>query len=354
MSKIFKERASGRVNLIGEHTDYNGGWVLPTAIQQYTQITLETRDDKTVKVKSSGEREVSFNLGQETKTSTWIDYLQGATKLLQEAVSKKGQSIQGMNIQIESTVPEGSGLSSSAALEISFLKAMRSAFALTMTDVELALLAQRIENEFVGARVGIMDQMACSLAKAGEALFLDTKELTYEQLKLPLDQVDILIINSGVSHRLSDTGGYNERRAQCEEACKILGIKELRDISVDTLLKADLPELLMKRARHVVSENKRVFEAVAAIKEKDMNRLGQLFKQSHASMRDDYDVSIPEIDLLVELCSKDPAVYGARLTGGGFGGSIVCLTKKGQQHAVAEKVLKAYHEQTKEKATVLS
>ena len=354
MSKVFTEKAFGRVNLIGEHTDYNGGWVLPTAIQQFTQITLEKRDDALVNVTSSSNRSESFTLGEETKHSTWIDYLQGSTKLLTEAVSKKGQKIGGMNIHIESTIPEGSGLSSSAALEISFLKAMRSAFNLTMTDVELALLAQRIENDFVGARVGIMDQMACSLAKAGEALFLDTKELTYEQLKLPLENVDILIINSGISHRLSATGGYNERRAQCEEACKILGIKELRDISLENLLKADLPELLMKRARHVVSENKRVFEAVSAIKEKDLNRLGQLFAQSHASMRDDYDVSIPEIDLLVDLCMKDPAVYGARLTGGGFGGSIVCLTKKGQQNVVAEKVLKAYHEQTKEKATVLS
>lgn len=354
MNKLFTERAFGRVNLIGEHTDYNGGWVLPTAIQQYTQITLEVRSDETVNVKSSGDRQVSFKLGEETKTSTWIDYLQGATKLLAAAVKPKGQKLSVMNIQIESTIPEGSGLSSSAALEISFLKSMRSAFNLTMTDVELALLAQRIENEFVGARVGIMDQMACSLAKAGEALFLDTKELSFEQLKLPLESVDILIINSGISHRLSATGGYNERRAQCEEACEILGIKELRDITLEKLLKSELPELLMKRARHVVSENKRVFEAVNAIKEKDLVRLGQLFAQSHASMRDDYDVSIPEIDLLVELCSQDSAVYGARLTGGGFGGSIVCLTKKGHAPEVAEKVLKAYHTQTKEKATVLS
>lgn len=360
MSNVVTERAFGRVNLIGEHTDYNGGWVLPTAIQQFTEITLEKTGDNLVQLTSSADphhgkkRDFSYKLGEETKTDTWVDYLQGATKLLSETVAKKGQKITGMKVHIESTIPEGSGLSSSAALEISFLKAMRSAFNLTMTDVELALLAQRIENEFVGARVGIMDQMACSLAKAGEALFLDTKELTYEQLKLPLENVDILIINSGISHRLSSTGGYNERRAQCEEACKILGIKELRDITLEKLLKADLPELLMKRARHVVSENARVFEAVSAIKEKDLTRLGQLFATSHASMRDDYDVSIPEIDLLVELCMKDSAVYGARLTGGGFGGSIVALTKKGQSTAVAEKVVKTYYEQTKEKATVLS
>lgn len=350
----FTEKAHGRVNLIGEHTDYNGGWVLPTAIKQYTQIDLEVRHDNVVEVTSSGSRTFTYKLGEEIKESCWIDYLQGSTKLLSEAVSKKNQQIKGMNIQISSTIPEGSGLSSSAALEISFLKAMRSAFKLDMSDVELALLAQRVENDFVGARVGIMDQMACSLAKSGEALFLDTKTLGYEQLKIPLEEMDVVIINSGISHRLSASGGYNERRAQCEEACKKLGISELRDITLEELKKKDLPELLMKRACHVVSENGRVFKAVEAIKNKDLKTLGLLFNESHSSMRDDYDVSLPEIDLLVKLCTNEAEVYGARLTGGGFGGSIVAITKKGEGHKVAEKVLKAYHEQTKEKGTLLS
>lgn len=354
MFKTVTERAHGRVNLIGEHTDYNGGWVLPTAISQYTEVTLSPLSGNTVKVVSGNGREDSFELGKESKRSTWIDYIQGATKILGEAAKERGEMISGMQIEIRSTMPEGSGLSSSAALEISFLKAMRSAFNLSFKDVELARLAQRVENEFVGARVGIMDQMACSLAKSGEALFLDTKTLEYEQLKLSLDKKDILIINSGITHKLSGTGGYNERRAQCEEACKILGIKELRDISMEELKTRTLPELLMKRARHVVSENERVHKAVNAIKEERLSELGDLFKLSHQSMRDDYDVSIPEIDLLVDLCCKDKAVYGARLTGGGFGGSIVAITEKGKAREVSEKVLPAYFEKTGTKATVLS
>lgn len=354
MSKSVTERAYGRVNLIGEHTDYNGGWVLPTAISQYTEVTLTPLEGKTVKVMSGSDREESYELGSETKKSSWIDYIQGATKIVAEAARERGENISGMRIEIRSTMPEGSGLSSSAALEISLMKAMRSAFNLSFKDTELACLAQRVENEFVGARVGIMDQMACSLAKSGEALFLDTKTLEYEQLKLALDKKDILIINSGIKHKLSGTGGYNERRAQCEEACRILGINELRDITLEELKTKSLPELLMKRAHHVVSENARVFRAVNAIKEHNLKELGQLFQLSHASMRDDYDVSIPEIDLLVELCCNETSVYGARLTGGGFGGSIVAITEKGKAHDVAEKVLPAYFKKTGTLATVLS
>lgn len=354
MNKSFTAKAHGRVNLIGEHTDYNGGWVLPTAISQYTEVTLTPHDSKTVQVVSGNGREDFYELGNETKRSSWIDYIQGATKILSQEAKVRGEAISGMTVEISSTMPEGSGLSSSAALEISFLKAMKNAFDLSFSDVELARIAQRVENEFVGARVGIMDQMACSLAKSGEALFLDTKTLNFEQLKLSLDKKDILIINSGITHQLSGTGGYNERRAQCEEACKLLGIKELRDISLEELEKKKLPDLLMKRARHVVSENARVFEAVNAIKEENLPLLGKLFELSHASMRDDYDVSIPQIDLLVDLCLKQSGVYGARLTGGGFGGSIVAITEKGKAHEVAEKVLPAYQEKTGKKATVLS
>ncbi len=350
MNKTYTERAYGRVNLIGEHTDYNGGWVLPTSIPQFTEVTLTKREDKKVIIKSSADRQFSYELGTEKHTGQWGDYLQGATKLLREA----GQSFSGFEASIHSTMPEGSGLSSSAALEISFMKAIRSAFDLKLSPVEIAKIGQRIENEFVGARVGIMDQMACSLATLGEALFLDTYKLTYENVKLPLDKMDLLIINSGISHRLSAGGGYNERRAQCEEACRILGIKLLRDITPEELQKKDLPELLMKRARHVVTENARVHEAVAAIKESNLNRLGELFYASHNSMRDDYEVSIPEIDLLVELCSQDKKTFGARLTGGGFGGSIVAITQKGEAHRIGEAVVVEYQKRTGEKATILA
>ncbi|HXH29209.1 MAG TPA: galactokinase [Bacteriovoracaceae bacterium] len=360
MTNTFTEKAHGRVNLIGEHTDYNGGWVLPTSIPQFTQVALIPGTDKTVKITSSADpkkgerREFSYQLGAEKHTDTWVDYLQGGTKLLSEFCSKRGETLLGFSAHIESSIPEGSGLSSSAALEISFLKALRAAFKLSISDVEIAQLGQRIENEFVGARVGIMDQMACSLATAGEAIFLDTKALTFERIGLDLDQMDMFIINSGISHRLSAGGGYNQRRAECEEACKMLQIKELRDISVTELKHKDLPQLLMKRARHVVTENARVFDAVAAIRSGDYKKLGKLFVESHASMRDDYEVSIPEIDTLVELCLKDPAVFGARLTGGGFGGSIVAIARKGEGQRVANEVIPQYQKLTGSTATLLA
>lgn len=349
MTETFREKAHGRVNLIGEHTDYNGGWVLPTAIPQYTEVSLTKKSGNIAHIRSSGNRDETFELGREKSTGTWIDYLQGATKFL----SEKGK-IGGFEAVISSTMPEGSGLSSSAALEISFLKALRNAFSVDVSDVDLALMGQRIENEFVGARVGIMDQMAVSLAKSGEALFLDTKDLTYERVKLPLHQMDLIIINSGLSHQLSATdGGYNQRRAQCEEACKILGIQQLRDIDAQSLAAKNLPDVLARRARHVVTENERVHQAVAAIKEGNLPLLGKLFVESHESMRDDYEVSIPEIDLLVEFCTKDKDCFGARLTGGGFGGSIVAITKKGQGSRISKEVVKEYKKRTGISATVL-
>ncbi len=349
MTETSHERAYGRVNLIGEHTDYNGGWVLPTAIPQFTEVTVRRTDGNKAHITSSGNRDLSYELGQEKHTGTWIDYLQGATKFLAE----KGK-LGGFEATIKSTMPEGSGLSSSAALEISFLKALRHAFKVDVSDVDLALMGQRIENEFVGARVGIMDQMAVSLAKMGEALFLDTKELTYERVALPLDKMDLMIINSGLSHQLSASdGGYNQRRAQCEKACKIIGIKQLRDIDVSTLASKNLPPDLAKRARHVVTENERVHQAVKAIKENNLPLLGKLFIESHKSMRDDYEVSIPQIDLLVELCIADQDCFGARLTGGGFGGSIVAIAKKGQGARISAKVVEEYKKKTGITATVL-
>lgn len=351
MSANVTSRAHGRVNLIGEHTDYNGGWVLPTAIPQYTEIHFERSDGNKVRLHSSGSRTFEYQLGDERPHHTWVDYLAGGTKLLRE----KGVKLSGFTAHITSSIPEGSGVSSSAALEMSFLKGLKELFHFEMSPVELAKIGQRIENEFVGAKVGIMDQMATSLCEQGEALFLDTQNLTYERIPLPLNELDIMVINSGVTHRLSSTdGGYNERRAQCEEVCRLLNIPSLRELSIEQLQKASLPDILMKRARHVITENQRVKDAVVALRETNLNKLGQLFLSSHASMRDDYQVSIPEIDLLVELCTKHPEVYGARLTGGGFGGSIVAALKKGTKESVAQTVLEAYHSRTKEKGTLLA
>lgn len=351
MSEVIKGIAHGRVNLIGEHTDYNGGHVLPTGIPQYTEVTLKKNSTNIVTITSSLQRQASYELGQESPTDTWIDYLQGATKFLAEL---PGVTLSGFSTHIESTIPEGSGLSSSAALEMSFLKALKLAFHFSMSEVDMARMGQRIENDFVGARVGIMDQMATSLAHQGEALFLDTLHLTFERIHLPLDMMDLMVINSGLSHRLSSSdGGYNERRAQCEEACKLLGINQLRDITPTELEQRQLPPLLMKRAKHVVTEDQRVIKAVKAIKERDIDALGRLFYESHESMRDDYQVSIPEIDLLINLAQKNKNVYGARLTGGGFGGSIVALTRKSFKQSIAEEMISAYEKETGGRATLL-
>ncbi len=343
-------RAHGRVNLMGEHTDYNGGWVLPTPIPQFTEVTITDAPGRSVSVQSSLGRNFAYELGKETKTGSWVDYVQGATLLLREQLSPSG----GLLVQIHSTIPEGAGLSSSAALETSFLKALNQHRQLGLDPLTIARLGQRIENEFVGAHVGIMDQMATGLSQFGEALFLDTLTLEYKQITLPLDETDLLVINSGVAHRLSEnSGGYNQRREECEEACQKLGIRYLRDIDLSTLKSRELPEKLRKRARHVVSENQRVKEAVIALLAKDLQRLGKLFLESHLSMKLDYEVSIPEIDLLVDLCMTHESVFGARLTGGGFGGSVVALTHKGESANVARDIIPNYEAETGQRATRL-
>ena len=344
MEKTFEGRAYGRVNLIGEHTDYNGGWVLPTAIPQFTRVRLTPRAGREVTLRANTDpkrgdaREFTYVLGEEKKRGAWTDYLQGATKLL----AAEGFELGGFTAEVSSTVPEGSGLSSSAALEVAFVQALREAFALRIDGVEVAKLGQRIENEFVGARVGIMDQMACSFARAGEALYLDTKTLEYERVRLPIDQMDLIVINSGLAHQNSG-GDYNQRRSECENACAGLGIQSLRELGPDGLERiAKLPDIPQRRARHVFTENERVHESVRAIREGNLERLGELFRASHLSMRDDYAVSIPEIDRLIEICDAESAVYGARLTGGGFGGSIVAITKLGEGAAVAARVSEKY------------
>jgi galactokinase len=362
MTNVSRARAYARVNLIGEHTDYNGGWVLPTALSLFTEVTIERHtDDHKVRLISSrdpklgGKREFSYKLGEEIHTDTWVDYLQGATKFLNEILVDDQKHLSGFTAHIESSIPEGSGLSSSAALEMSFLKALKDMFKFNLNETELALLGQRIENEFVGARVGIMDQMATSLAQKHEALFLDTFNLSFERIHLPTNEMDLLVINSGISHRISTTdGGYNQRRAECEEACKILGVNSLRETTLKDLATKELPPILLKRVRHVVTENARVKEAVEALKHADMEKLGALFKESHLSMKNDYEITIPEIDTLVDLCNNHPDVFGARLTGGGFGGSIVALTKSGKKEKVAHDILPSYEKETGAKGTVLA
>jgi galactokinase len=231
-------------------------------------------------------------------------------------------------------------------------RALRLAFGLSLDDQTIAVLARRVENQFVGAQVGIMDPMACSIAQPGEALFLDARNLATERIPLPAN-VEWVVINSGVAHDHS-AGDYNSRRAECEKACGLLGVRQLRDLDMAELPRvAGLPEPLNRRARHIITENARVLEAVKAIKAGNLAELGRLFWDSHASQRDDYQVSVPAIDLLVDLARKDADVYGARLTGGGFGGSIVVCAKAGSGRAVAERITGAYAARAGREATIL-
>jgi galactokinase len=346
-----RAQAPGRVNLIGEHTDYNGGFVLPTVIPQRTAVELAPRADRVVRAWSAGVSYAiaEYAVGSEARRDDWTDYLQGITWVLGEA----GHQLSGADVRVSSSVPLGSGLSSSAALEIALLRAFRGAFGLSIDDVAMARLGQRAENQFVGAPCGIMDQMACSLAEDRIALFLDTRSLHVDRVPLP-PGTDLVVINSGVSHRIGG-GDYATRRRECEEAAAMLGVAQLRDVPAEGVERtiARLPDPLRRRARHVVTEDQRVLDAVAAMRSGDADRLGQLFYASHASMRDDYQVSIPEIDLLVDLARRDPRVHGARLTGGGFGGSIVALVRSGTGADVAAGIVRRYDGDAGQTATVL-
>lgn len=347
----YHAAAPGRVNLIGEHTDYNGGFVLPTAIPQQTDVLLARRDDGVVRAWSGnvgGHSLVEYRLGGEQKSGAWSDYLQGVTWVLAQA----GHAMGGADIRVVSEVPLGSGLSSSAALLVALLRAFREAHRLPIEDVEMARLAKRAENDFVGAPVGIMDQMAVTLAGEGRALFLDTRSLEYRLVPVP-SGADLLVINSGVAHNHAK-GDYRTRRAECERAAAALGVAQLRDLAQADLPRImALPEPIGRRARHVVTEDDRVLEAVRAMESNDLVELGRLFYASHDSMRDDYEVSIPEIDLLVDLARQESAIHGARLTGGGFGGSVVMLAREGEGRKVAERIVAAYDERSGRHATVL-
>ncbi|HVI01667.1 MAG TPA: galactokinase [Enhygromyxa sp.] len=341
--------APGRVNLIGEHTDYNGGFVLPTPIPQRTNVELRRRDDDLIRAWS---REIGsweeYRLGEERRRGDWLDYVMGCTFAARTA----GHVLGGAELRISSDVPLGSGLASSAALEVALLRGLREAFALALDDVQLALLGQRAENDIVGAPVGAMDQLCSSLGEPGSALFIDTRSLELRHVPLPHD-IDLLVIESGIFHDHA-SGSYRVRRAECEAAARKLGVSLLRELGPEDLaLAASLPAPLNRRVRHVISENQRVLDAVAAIERGELHTLGQLFAESHASMRDDFEVSLPAIDTLVAIAMADPEVFAARLTGGGFGGSIVALAYAETGAEAARRIADRYAKQTKQTAQVL-
>ncbi|GAA0500716.1 galactokinase [Deinococcus depolymerans] len=321
--------APGRVNLLGEHTDYQGGFVLPTAIPQVTTVALGANGTREHRVFAADLNEQStFPVGGNAEGG-FARYVAGALAL--------GGAPDGLDVLVTSNVPMGAGLSSSAALEVAVLRGLRDLGILDASDERIALIAQRVEHEFVGVQCGIMDQMASSVANSATMLLLDTRSLERWLLPLPAG-AEVLVIDSGVPRRLAESG-YNERRAQVEEAARLLGVTELRDVQDPQSVEA-LPEPLRERARHVVSENARVQAALAA--DVDAARFGVLMNASHASLRDDYAVSHPRVDELVALLQAHPDVFGARMTGAGFGGAVVALVRAGQAGAVARAVLAQY------------
>lgn len=332
--RIFRRRADattcapGRVNLIGEHTDYNGGYVLPVALGQTTDVQIARRTDSVVQCVSlnvSSTRPRHYKLGRESVGGTWTDYLQGITWALRQ----RGYRFGGFDCLVSSSVPLGKGLSSSASLEVAACRSLRSAYRILINYLEIAMVSHRAETMFVGAPVGVMDPMACSLGDTATALFLKASTGAFEKVPMPPD-AEIGIIDSGIAHRHA-TGGYRVRRQECEEAARLLGVPQLSDLSLTDLPRVErLVDPLNRRVRHVITENARVLAAVAAMRRNDVTTLGRLFFESHASMRDDFDVSLPEIDILVSLARDDPRVLGARLTGGGFGGCVVLLCRIGE------------------------
>lgn len=349
-----RARAPGRVNLIGEHTDYNDGFVLPMPIPQQTLVELTPTADRRVRAASStieGSGVIEeYELGLEAKRGSWLDYVMGTTVALAEALPEAARArLSGFEVAVSSRVPVGSGLSSSAALEIGLLRALREAFSLDLDDVQLALLGRRAENDFVGAPVGIMDQLASSLGTPGSALFIDTRTLVHRRVPFPA-RAELVVLDSGQRHE-HGTGEYRTRRAECDGAAALLGLSKLRDATLEGV--EGLPPPMNRRARHVLTENARVLRAVDAMEVNDVATMGALFHASHASMRDDFEITTPEIDLLVELAAAEPEVFGARMTGGGFGGAVIALAARGHGRALAERVASGYRARTGRTPSVL-
>ncbi|MCS7067634.1 MAG: galactokinase [Meiothermus sp.] len=326
--------APGRVNLLGEHTDYNGGFVFPTPLPYQTTLEASAAEGLEVYAENFGERK-SRGLDQ-PKQGDWLDYLAGCVWVLRQ----HGHRVAGLRAYVRSEVPMSGGLSSSAALEVATLRALRELYRLPLDDVQIALLAQQAEVEYVGVRCGIMDQMASSVGRLGYGLFLDTQTLTTRLAPLPKGY-RVAVVDSGIPRRLAESG-YNTRRSECEQACAQLGVGSLRELSPADLPRINaLPEPLNRRARHVVSENQRVLEGVEALEQGDIRRFGELMVASHISLRDDYQVSIPELDQLVEAELRHGAV-GARLTGAGFGGATVALVAETHFEEFRKGVLQSY------------
>jgi galactokinase len=330
--------APGRVNLIGEHTDYNDGYVLPFALPQVTAAAVLLSDDGWTVCSEGHEGTVSFGASELKPggVTGWAAYVAGVVWALRSS----GVDVPPARIAIASDVPVGAGLSSSAAIECAVMAALGSLGGLSIPDQVRVKLAQRAENEYVGAPTGIMDQSASTLSRAGHALFLDCRTLAVEQIPFDVAAAGlaVLVVNTNAPHRLVD-GEYADRRAVCEAAARVLGVAALRDVGPDDLARLDGVEL--RRARHVVTENQRVLDTVHLLRSGDIKGIGPLMTASHESMRDDFEITVPEVDTAV-AAALEAGAYGARMTGGGFGGCVLALVDASRAPAVAAAVAAAF------------
>lgn len=349
--------APGRVNLIGEHTDYNEGFVLPMAIELYTLVLADRNTDRTVTAHSvtTGET-ASFSVrGRiERGNPAWSNYVRGVVAGFQ----KRGQRSSGFDSVIDSTLPYGGGLASSAALEVAFATLLEAMSGRWLDPVGKALLCQEAEHEFAGVPCGIMDQFTSVLAQEGHALLLDCRSRTTKLVPMTDPSITVLIINTNLRHKLAD-GEYARRRAQCETAARALGVTALRDATLKQLESArkQMEPVVYRRARHVVTENERTLEAAEALQAGDWGRVGELMYASHASLRDDYEVSCRELDVIVETAksiSRKDGMIGCRMTGAGFGGCAVSLVKTEAVKRITRKIEENYEKETRQNATIFS
>jgi galactokinase len=351
--RIF--RAPGRVNLIGEHTDYNDGFVMPAAVGFSTYVGIAARPDRKLFIHSEefpGNFEFDLDRLPEKRTGAWCDYVLGVASELQ----KLGHKLRGANLLVHGEVPIGAGLSSSAAVEVASALALMSAGEMSagatqLPRPEIAKLCQRAENSFVGARVGIMDQFVSCMGRAGHAFLLDCRSLEFKFVPIPA-AIQLVVCNTMVKHDLA-TGAYNTRREECEEGVRYFAkwspaIRALRDVSVEQLEEHvhDLPATIAKRCEHVVRENQRTLEAARALTEGDLNQVGRLMRESHRSLRDLYEVSCEELDIMVEFAESLPGFCGGRMTGGGFGGCTINLVREADSQDFARQIAQRYQQKT--------
>jgi len=357
----FVARAPGRVNIIGEHTDYNDGFVLPMAIERETVIVARRRDDQRLRAHAANlDREAEVNLAKPLKRSPgepWVDYLVGVARELNQAQ----RPLVGADLLILGDVPIGSGLSSSASLEMAALVMFETLGGFRIEGAEAPRLGQRVENDFLGLSTGIMDQFIVRMAQAGHALFLDCRTYDYRLVPVAFDNACFVVADTGVSRGLTGSK-YNERVAECAEAVRALQQAtradgpRLRDYTLVDLdaCKSDLADAVYRRARHVITENDRTQAACDALTRGDADTLGRLMDASDHSLRDDYEVTCPELDAMTEIARGLPGCYGSRMTGAGFGGCTVSLIAADQAPAFGPALLNAYHRRTNRQGAVIT